>query len=67
MQPPPEMEPDEVIGEFLRGKEIGKGSFATVYLAKHRVSSTASHCAMVSSVGIDGCTMISPSRLPRTS
>ncbi|KXT01140.1 hypothetical protein AC578_10899 [Pseudocercospora eumusae] len=32
----PEMEPDEVIGDFRRGKEIGKGSFATVYLAQHR-------------------------------
>ena len=30
------MEPDEVIGDFRRGKEIGKGSFATVYLAQHR-------------------------------
>ncbi|PPJ59024.1 hypothetical protein CBER1_01651 [Cercospora berteroae] len=36
--PPPELEPDELIGEFRRGKEIGKGSFATVYLAQHRVS-----------------------------
>lgn len=37
--PPPslEQEPDEIIGEFRRGKEIGKGSFATVYLAQHRV------------------------------
>jgi serine/threonine-protein kinase ULK/ATG1 len=33
----PEQEPDEIIGEFRRGKEIGKGSFATVYLAQHRV------------------------------
>ena len=30
-------EPDTCIGEFVRGKEIGKGSFATVYLASHRV------------------------------
>jgi serine/threonine-protein kinase ULK/ATG1 len=37
---PPEMLPDEIIGEFRRGKEIGKGSFATVYLAQHRVSSS---------------------------
>lgn len=29
-------EPDLQIGEFVRGKEIGKGSFATVYLASHR-------------------------------
>nr|POE63549.1 serine/threonine-protein kinase atg1 [Quercus suber] len=29
-------EPDDVIGEFKRGREIGKGSFATVYLAQHR-------------------------------
>jgi len=37
--PPPslEQEPDEIVGEFRRGKEIGKGSFATVYLAQHRV------------------------------
>ncbi|USW57997.1 Putative serine/threonine-protein kinase Atg1 [Septoria linicola] len=34
--PPLEVEPDEIIGEFRRGKEIGKGSFATVYLAQHR-------------------------------
>lgn len=36
--PPPEgeSEPDEIIGDFQRGREIGKGSFATVYLAKHR-------------------------------
>ena len=32
-----EPEPEGVIGDFLRGKEIGKGSFATVYLAQHRV------------------------------
>ncbi|KAF2480694.1 kinase-like domain-containing protein [Neohortaea acidophila] len=31
-----ESEPDEIIGDFQRGKEIGKGSFATVYLARHR-------------------------------
>ena len=29
-------DPDIQIGEFVRGKEIGKGSFATVYLASHR-------------------------------
>jgi hypothetical protein len=34
---PPEQEPDEIIGEFRRGKEIGRGSFAAVYLAQHRV------------------------------
>jgi serine/threonine-protein kinase ULK2 len=34
----PEQEPDEIVGEFRRGKEIGKGSFATVYMAQHRVS-----------------------------
>lgn len=33
----PEQEPDEVIGDFRRGREIGKGSFAAVYLAQHRV------------------------------
>lgn len=33
----PEEEPAEYIRDFQRGKEIGKGSFATVYLAKHRV------------------------------
>ncbi|KAK4560959.1 Serine/threonine-protein kinase [Recurvomyces mirabilis] len=32
----PEEEPDEIIGDFRRGKEIGKGSFAAVYLAQHR-------------------------------
>lgn len=26
-----------MIGDFRRGKEIGKGSFATVFLAQHRV------------------------------
>ncbi|SMR57448.1 unnamed protein product [Zymoseptoria tritici ST99CH_3D1] len=31
-------EPLEYIGDFRRGKEIGKGSFATVYLAQHRKS-----------------------------
>lgn len=42
--PPPssmEPEPEGVIGDFLRGREIGKGSFATVYLAQHRVCSPA--------------------------
>ena len=34
--PPTDQDPDEIIGEFRRGKEIGKGSFATVYLAQHR-------------------------------
>lgn len=34
--PEPGQEPDEIIGEFRRGKEIGKGSFANVYLAQHR-------------------------------
>ncbi|RMZ26175.1 hypothetical protein D0859_09746 [Hortaea werneckii] len=34
--PNPDQEPDEVIGDFRRGKEIGKGSFATVFLAQHR-------------------------------
>ncbi|PNS20538.1 Serine/threonine-protein kinase ATG1 [Sphaceloma murrayae] len=29
-------EPDIQIGEFVRGKEIGKGSFATVYIASHK-------------------------------
>lgn len=38
-QVPPEQEPDEIIGDFRRGKEIGKGSFASVYLAQHRVGS----------------------------
>lgn len=35
--PNPDQEPDEVIGDFRRGKEIGKGSFAVVFLAQHRV------------------------------
>lgn len=47
-RPPPsssmEPEPEGVIGDFLRGKEIGKGSFATVYLAQHRVRSLAPKC-----------------------
>lgn len=30
-------EPETKIGDFVRGREIGKGSFATVYLASHRV------------------------------
>lgn len=28
--------PDDLIGDFVRKNEIGKGSFATVYLAQHR-------------------------------
>jgi serine/threonine-protein kinase ULK/ATG1 len=28
--------PDEIIGDFVRKNEIGKGSFAHVYLAQHR-------------------------------
>ncbi|KAK5134290.1 hypothetical protein LTR08_006719 [Meristemomyces frigidus] len=32
----PEQEPDVIIGEFHRKQEIGKGSFAAVYLAQHR-------------------------------
>jgi len=39
----PEQEPDEVIGEFRRGREIGKGSFAAVYLAQHKVRPAARH------------------------
>jgi hypothetical protein len=27
-----------LIGEFVRGDQIGKGSFATVYSARHTVS-----------------------------
>lgn len=34
----PDKVPDKIIGEFRRGKEIGKGSFATVYLVHHPVS-----------------------------
>ncbi len=34
--PQPDREPNDFIGEFERGKEIGRGSFANVYLAKHR-------------------------------
>ena len=37
--PSTDAEPDVQIGDFVRGREIGKGSFATVYLASHRVSS----------------------------
>ncbi|KAI0390247.1 Serine/threonine-protein kinase ATG1 [Xylariaceae sp. FL0594] len=32
---------DEVIGQFLIGSEIGKGSFAQVYVGKHKVSGAA--------------------------
>lgn len=32
----PDSHPEDIIGDFKRGKEIGKGSFATVYLAQHR-------------------------------
>lgn len=28
------------VGDFIRKNEIGKGSFATVYLASHRVCKT---------------------------
>ncbi|KAK5173349.1 Serine/threonine-protein kinase [Saxophila tyrrhenica] len=34
--PQPDREPNDFIGEFERGKEIGRGSFANVYMAKHR-------------------------------
>lgn len=44
-------EPLEYIGDFRRGKEIGKGSFATVYLAQHRVSNPHTHLDMKSSGG----------------
>lgn len=37
-QPGSEQEPEEVVGDFRRGKEIGKGSFAAVYLAQHKVT-----------------------------
>lgn len=33
---PPDRPPDEIIGDFVRKNEIGKGSFAHVYLAQHR-------------------------------
>lgn len=33
---PSSREPDEIIGDFVRLKEIGKGSFANVYLARHK-------------------------------
>ncbi|GAP89233.1 putative ulk ulk protein kinase protein [Rosellinia necatrix] len=32
---------DDVVGQFLIGCEIGKGSFAQVYMGKHKVSSAA--------------------------
>jgi serine/threonine-protein kinase ULK/ATG1 len=28
---------DDVVGQFLIGSEIGKGSFAQVYMGKHKV------------------------------
>jgi len=31
---------DDVIGNFVIDKEIGKGSFAQVYSGRHKVSST---------------------------
>ena len=34
--PQPDREPDKIVGDFERGKDIGKGSFAMVYLARHR-------------------------------
>lgn len=34
--PHPDREPNDFIGDFERGKEIGRGSFANVYMAKHR-------------------------------
>lgn len=33
-------EPEMQVGEFIRKGEIGKGSFATVYIASHRVRPT---------------------------
>ncbi|KAI0191261.1 Serine/threonine-protein kinase ATG1 [Xylaria flabelliformis] len=32
---------DDVVGQFLIGSEIGKGSFAQVYMGKHKVSDAA--------------------------
>ncbi|KAI8947444.1 Serine/threonine-protein kinase ATG1 [Xylaria longipes] len=32
---------DDVVGQFLLGSEIGKGSFAQVYMGKHKVSGAA--------------------------
>ncbi|KAH8166529.1 hypothetical protein CIB48_g1699 [Xylaria polymorpha] len=32
---------DDVVGQFLIGSEIGKGSFAQVYMGKHKVSGAA--------------------------
>ncbi|KAI1085810.1 Serine/threonine-protein kinase ATG1 [Whalleya microplaca] len=32
---------DDVIGQFIIGSEIGKGSFAQVYMGKHKTSSAA--------------------------
>ena len=31
---------DAVVGQFVIGGEIGKGSFAQVFLGKHKVSTT---------------------------
>ena len=35
---------DESIGQFVIGAEIGKGSFAQVYLGKHKVRSLRPCC-----------------------
>ncbi|KAI0976181.1 Serine/threonine-protein kinase ATG1 [Xylaria arbuscula] len=32
---------DDIVGQFLIGSEIGKGSFAQVYMGKHKVSGAA--------------------------
>ncbi|KAF2857408.1 Pkinase-domain-containing protein [Piedraia hortae CBS 480.64] len=33
---PGQSAPDDTVGEFYRGREIGRGSYATVYLAQHQ-------------------------------
>ena len=50
--PPTGQSPDEVIGEFRRGKEIGKGSFATVYLAQHRKKKSFAAMKVVAMAGL---------------
>lgn len=37
----PRLPEDAVVGQFIIGSEIGKGSFAQVYIGKHRVSGAA--------------------------
>lgn len=35
---------NDSVGQFIVGSEIGKGSFAQVYIGKHKVSSSSLPC-----------------------